>query len=222
MGRASEDVLSRCLLSLLPHQTALSAAYTRSWQRVWISTWLQVEAAQKRAPFSERKEKRRKRSEADATPAADAAALGPSPAATALSPAAAKETPDTAAPRSPATDALPKSEAPQRKKPKKEAAAPEDLPPGSAAGGKPERKPKTMPLAASAKQLLVRTVALGNLPPDASARALAYAQSVTEVDSMPSTLLQLAMYRGHALLHAGYVAWFHVSGRFTRCRGAHA
>ena len=57
------------------------------------------------------------------------------------------------------------------------------LPAGPAPGVKPERRPKTMPQAASAKQLLVRTVALGNLSPEMSPQALAYAQSVTEVRS---------------------------------------
>lgn len=199
MGRALEDVPSRCLVSASPSRTAKLTDRTlcnRSTTTAtnYTSTGLQVEAAQKRAPFSERKEKKRKRSEIDATPGTDATAMDALPAATPPSPAAAKEQPGTAVSQSQAADALPKSEAPQRMKPKKEVAAPKDLPAGSAAGVKPGRKPKTMPPAASAKQLLVRTVALGNLSPDTSAQALAYAQSVTEVNSMPSKILQLAMY----------------------------
>ncbi|CAL5229018.1 g12263 [Coccomyxa viridis] len=142
---------------------------------------IQVEAAQKRAPFSERKEQKRKRSEADADPATAAAALD----AQSVAPAKKKQ---IAAPPSQAAntskETLPSSEAPKSNKARKDAAALKDPPAGSAPGVKPERKPKTMPPAAVAKQLLVRTVALGNLSPDTSAQALAYAQSATEVESV--------------------------------------
>ena len=161
-----------------------------------------MEAAQKRAPFSERKEQKRKRSEANADPAIAAAALAAPPAAAAATPAPAKKK-LIAAPPSQAADAskevLPTSEAPKSKKAKRDAAAPKDLPPGSAPGAKPERKPKTMPPAAIAKQLLVRTIALGNLSPDTSAQALAYAQSATEVTSLPS-LFSADCCRSHNMM----------------------
>ena len=116
--------------------------------------------------------------------------MDPSPASTGVDPATArkKKEHNVAATQSQAADAsgkaLPESEPPQgTKKARKDPAAPKGLPTGIAPGVKPERKPKTMPPAASAKQLLVRTVALGNLSAETSAQALAYAQSVTEVRS---------------------------------------
>lgn len=148
--------------------------------------WLQVEAAQKRAPFSERKEAKRKRSDTSADLATDHVAVPPSLAAP-VSAANAAKAPDSSAPIQAAVtsgDALPDLEAPQKKKAKKVAAAPKDAAARTASGAKPERKPKTMPPAAIAKQVLVRTVALGNLLPDTSAQALAYAQSVTEVKEL--------------------------------------
>ena len=149
---------------------------------------MQVETAQKRAPFSERKEKKRKRSEApgDAT---TEPALAPS--LPKVQPAPAK-----AQPVSPASQAQPSSkdgaksdvnEEAQRKKTKMTGKAGKDAREAAAAAAKPEgkqkqkQKPKTMPPAASAKQLLVRTVALGNLSPATSAQAVAHAQQVTQV-----------------------------------------
>ena len=154
-----------------------------NWRTVY---WLQVEAAQKRAPFSERKEAKRKRSDTSADLATDSVAVPPSHAAP-TSAANTTKAPDNLAPFQAAVasgDALPDVEAPQKKRAKKVAAAPKDAAAKTASGAKPERKLKTMPPAAIAKQLLVRTIALGNLLPHTSAQALAYAQSVTEVKQL--------------------------------------
>lgn len=115
----------------------------------------QVEAAQRRAPFAERKEKKRKRADdapAGTDEAAASAAAGPrSPAA----PVAAAAPADTAA-----ASAEPKPR--QAKRPRTE------RPPG---------EPK--PASSNPKHALVRTVALGNLSAGNLAQALAYVQVET-------------------------------------------
>ena len=143
---------------------------------------LQVETAQKRAPFSERKEKKRKRSEAPGDETTEPA----------LAPSRPKVQPTLAKaqPLQPSSNDKAKAdvkEEAQRKKAKTTGKAGKDIRAAAAAPAKSEgmqkQKPKTMPPAASAKQLLVRTVALGSLSPATSAQAIAHAQQVTQVSS---------------------------------------
>lgn len=145
-----------------------------------------METAQKRAPFSERKEKKRKWSRAPGDETTEPVLAPSSPKG---QPAPAKAKAESSAPQAQpsSTDeakADVKEEA-QRKKAKTTGKAGKDAREAAAAAAKPEgkqkQKPKTMPPAASAKQLLVRTIALGNLSPVTSAQAIAHAQQVTQV-----------------------------------------
>lgn len=174
----------------LPSSSCRQLSHTTK-QKVWQQkpdnrrNHLQVEAAQKRAPFSERKEKKRKRSESasGAVTGLDGAAVSAQPRTSLTASARAQNGPATVtqAPAEAAGGKAPEQEGPQRKKPKNAAKAPSEAAGQSPPSTKAERKPKTMPPAASAKQLLVRTIALGSLSPATSPQALAYAQSVTEV-----------------------------------------
>ena len=169
---------------------------------------MQVETAQKRAPFSERKEKKRKRAEAPGDETTEPA-LAPS--LPKVQPAPAK-----AQPVSPASQAQPSSkdgaksdvkEEAQRKKAKTTGKTGKDARETAAAAANPEgkqkqrQKPKTMPPAASAKQLLVRTVALGNLSPATSAEAIAYAHQVTQASSRMLSLSHRAIWAYSGVLH---------------------
>lgn len=176
-------------------------------------SFLQVETAQKRAPFSERKEKKRQRSEAPGDEITEPA----------LAPSLPKvqPTPAKAQPVQPSSkdeaEADVKEEA-QRKKAKTTGKAGRDAREAAAAAAKPEekqkqrQKPKTMPPAASAKQLLVRTVALGKLSPATSAQAVAYAQQVTQV-----SLCMLSLSHGAALISVRRPAHLNCHRRYTSC-----
>ena len=147
---------------------------------------MQVETAQKRAPFSERKEKKRKRAEASGDETTEPA-LGPS--LPKVQPAPAKAQPVSSGPQAqPSSNGEVKADAKeeaQRKKAKTAGKAGKGAREAAPAAAKPEGKqkprPKTMPPAASAKQLLVRTVALGNLSAATSAQAVAHVQQLTQV-----------------------------------------
>ena len=183
---------------------------------------MQVETAQKRAPFSERKEKKRKRSEAPGDEITEAA-LAPS--LPGVQPAPAKAQPVQHSSEQEAK-ALEKETA-QRKKAKTAGKAGKDAQGREAAAaaarpeGKQEQKqkqkpkPKTMPPAASAKQLLVRTVALGNLSSATSAQAVAHAQQVTQVSPCMLSLshgaaLVATRRSSHLDCHRRYTSWFDI------------
>ena len=182
---------------------------------------MQVETAQKRAPFSERKEKKRKRSEAPGDEITEPA-LAPS--LPGVQPAPAKAQP--VQPSSEQEAKADEKETAQRKKAKTAGKAGKDAQgrEAAAAAAKPEGKqeqkqkqkqkpkPKTMPPAASAKQLLVRTVALGNLSSATSAQAVAHAQQATQV-----SLCMLSLSHGAALVSVRRPAHLDCHRRYTSC-----
>ena len=148
----------------------------------------QVEAAQRRAPFAERKEKKRKRTEdgvstASATDAAPGAVGSP------------------ALPADGETPGAPEKAAARRKGPgaaARAAAATTATTGGTAANGaaplagtgpaqqRPAKRQRKGVVSEGAreKQALVRTVALGNLSPAVRAQAVAYARSVGQVRAL--------------------------------------
>lgn len=141
----------------------------------------QVEAAQRRAPFAERKEKKRKRTQDGATTAGAAQDAGGSP----------------PLPADVEVPVMPKRGASKRKGPgpaAKAAAAPASAEEAAAGGVLPltgtgvaqrpvKRQRRVASDATRGKQQLVRTVALGNLSPDVRAQAVAHAQSIGQVRS---------------------------------------
>ena len=180
---------------------------------------MQVEIAQKRAPFSERKEKKRKRSEAPGDEITEPA-LAPS--LPVVQPAPAKAQP--VQPSSEQEAKADEKETAERKKVKTAGKAAKDAQgrEAAAAAAKPEGKqeqkqkqkpkPKTMPPAACAKQLLVRTVALGNLSSATSAQAVAHAQQATQV-----SLCMLSLSHGAALVSVRRPAHLDCHRRYTSC-----
>ena len=190
-GHTSNALQTKFLPIFQLLSSVLSSQIQKAWQQKPDNRrdHLQVEAAQKRAPFSERKERKRKRSESASGAAIDldGAAASAQPGTFLPAGARAQKGPATVtqAPAEAAGGNVPEQEVPQRKKAKIAAKAPSEEAGQSPPSAKAERKPKTMPPAASAKQLLVRTIALGNLSPVISPQALAYAQSLTEVGLQP-------------------------------------
>ena len=127
-----------------------------------------MEAAQRRAPFAERKEKKRKHAEEGEAPA---------PKASASSEAVA--------------DTLPALESGQAAAGRAGSGKAAQLKPASTAAGdaSPKQPPKKRQRvgsdAAREKQKMVRTVALGNLTPAVRAGAIAYAQTAGKVILSP-------------------------------------
>ncbi|BDA47944.1 probable RNA-binding protein 28 [Coccomyxa sp. Obi] len=137
---------------------------------------IQVEAAQRRAPFAERKEKKRKRTD-------DAPAPTDEPAA--ATPAAAAPSSPTKPPPTAQQAASPTAE-PKPRKAKKQLT---------------DQRPAGQPKQENPKHTLVRTVALGNLSAANREQALAYAQS----DTAPHSVAQppQAELDSHALQRDG-------------------
>ena len=136
----------------------------------------QVEAAQRRAPFAERKEKKRKRT--DGAPAATDEPTAAAPAAASPS-SPAKPLPTAEQAASPAAE-------PKQRKAKKQRA---------------DQRPPGQPKQENPKHALVRTVALGNLSAANREQALSYAQSDTASHTVAQPLQ--AELDSHALQRDG-------------------
>lgn len=138
--------------------------------------YAQVEAAQRRAPFAERKEKKRKRTDNATAHTDEPAAAKPA----AASPSTSGKPPTTA------EQAASPSAEPKPRKTKKQ---------------RTEQRAPGQPKQENPKHALVRTVALGNLPAANREQALAYARS----DTAPHSVAQppQAELDSHALQRDG-------------------